>query len=437
MKFGCLKAANLEAGLEKMIFSTLDIVLFVSYFILLFLSIFWLLVLFTTEEKEAKPRDGQRTPFFSVVVPAYNEEKSIIGTLNSLVGLDYPREKMEIIVVNNGSTDRTQEIVEEFMVSHQQDMIQLVNQPIKGKGKALNSGLSQIKGEFFACLDADSFVEKNALGVMLPYFEDENVAAVCPVLKVQKPDSILQKVQWSEYILNMFYRFLNARLDCIHVTPGPFSIYRTEIIRKLGGYDETTITEDLELAIRLQKHQYRIVHAPKAMVETIAPNTWGKLFRQRVRWYKGSVDNTFRYKELIFNKRYGDFGIVRMPTIILSGAMAIILTLALSQEFLKKLFHWLVGVSAVHFDIVTLVKNFSFHFNLLSLPFFKLSIAVTIIGISILIMVMSYKVVGENITNYGRTWASLFTYILIYGLFIAVVWIYIAVLVITRKKDSW
>lgn len=416
----------------------IDIILYVSYFILLFLSIFWLLVLFTVDEEEIIPVHRTELPFFSVIIPAHNEERSIIGTLESAVQLDYPAKKIEIIVVNNASTDNTALKVQQFMAEHPAQDIKLVCAPEKGKGRAMNHGLRLARGDFFACLDADSFIGKNALQAMLPLFDEhQTVAAVCPMMKVRAPNSVLQKVQWCEYIINMFYRFLNAKINCIHVTPGPFSIYRTEIIRNLGGYDENTITEDLEIAVRLQKHNYKIVQTFDAVVETIAPNTWNKLFQQRVRWYKGSVDNVLYYRKLMFNKKYGDFGMVRMPTIILSGIMVIILTVAFFQQILKSVYHSFFALKDVHFDILTLIQNISFDVNLLNLPLFKMFIAATIMGISFFVMYYSYKIINEKITSYGRTWVSLFTYLSVYSLFIAVVWMYIAVIFVTKKKDRW
>ena len=416
--------------------SLLDSVLLSTYFLLLFLSIFWLLVLFTEEEKK-NVKKKHKTPFFSVIIPAYNEEKTILGTINSLINLDYPSDKMEIVVVNDGSTDKTQQYVENFISNNPAKSIILINQDNKGKARAMNEGLKIIKGEYFACLDADSFVHPDALQEMLPYFEDENVAAVCPLLKVKKPENVLQKVQWTEYIINMFYKLLNSRLDCIHVTPGPFSVYRTEIIRNLGGYDEKTITEDLEIAIRLQKHHYKIVQTFDAVVETVAPKTWRHLFQQRVRWYKGSVDNTINYRKLMFNKKYGDFGMLRMPTIILSGLITIILTSILFREFAKSLINGFYSLKAINFDIITLIKHLDFNFNLLSLPFFKIFIAATLLGISFFVMIYSYRLVKEKITNYGKTWISLVTYLIIYSLFLAVVWMYIAFLFVSGKKNSW
>ncbi len=420
-----------------MIITFLDSVLFCTYFLLLFLSIFWLLVLFSPQEKNERKK-LRDFPVFTTIVPAYNEEKSVKGTLQSLINLDYPSEKMEIIVINDGSIDKTKEIVEKFIKDHPAKKITLVNQKNQGKGKAMNTGLALAQGEYFACLDADSFIAGNALQEMLPLFqEDANVAAVCPMLKVKNPKNVLQKVQWCEYIINMFYKFLNSKLDCIHVTPGPFSIYKTTVIKELGGFNEHTITEDLELAIRLQKYHYRIVQTFDAIVETVAPMTWKKLFKQRVRWYKGSVDNTFAYKELVFNKNYGDFGFIRMPTIISSGVIAIVLSATLLQSLISKLYFQFAYLKSIDFDFITLIKNYSFNFNLLSLPVFKLFIACTLLGISLFVMIYSYKLVKEKITNYGRTWLSLITYLSIYGFFITLVWFYIAFMVITKKKNFW
>lgn len=422
-----------------MIVTFLDIILVSSYFLLLFLSIFWLLVLFSPEEKSiSRSKKPFRQPRFAVIVPAFNEQEGIVGTLQSLCDLDYPREKMEVVVVNDGSTDKTQEVVEEFIQQHPEGHITLINQENRGKGAAMNRGLAAINSEFFACLDADSLVGKNALQTMLPLFdEDEKLAAVCPLLKVKSPQNLLQKVQWTEYVVNMFYKFLNSKINCIHVTPGPFSIYRTEVIRALGGYDEKTITEDLEIAIRLQKYHYRIHQTFDAVVETESPRSWGSLFRQRVRWYKGSVDNSVAYRDLIFNRKYGDFGVMRMPTIIASGMIAIILTAALAQDFVKKLLHAFFSLKGINFDILTLLKNYQFDFHFLQLPFFKLTIALTLIGLSFFVMYASFKLVGEKITRYGRTWTSMVTYLLIYSLFITGVWIYIAYTYLSHKKTGW
>lgn len=419
-----------------MIITLLDAVLVSTYFLLLFLTIFWLLVLVSPADQPQKKKIV-RYPLFSALVPAYNEEASIRDTLLSLLNLDYPSDKIEIMVINDGSTDQTPQIVQKIIQEFPQRNITLLNQLNQGKGNALNHGLQKAQGEFFACLDADSFVSADALKIMLPLFADAEVAAVCPLLKVKSPRTILQKVQWSEYIINMFYRWLNAKIHSVHVTPGPFSLYRTSIIKKIGGYDEHTITEDLEIAIRLQKHHYKILHTFDTTVETVAPTTWRELFRQRVRWYKGSVDNTFVYKKLVFNKKYGDFGMIRMPTIVASGVTAIILTIALLQALAQKVLENFLALRAINFDLLTLLKNYTFQFNYLNMPFFKITIAATIMMLSLFVMYYSFRIVKEKITNYGRTWLSMSTYLFIYSLFLTTVWIYIAYMFLNKKKNFW
>lgn len=413
----------------------LDAVLFPTYFILLFLAIFWLIVLFSKEEKPKQEINEDIK--FSVIVPAFNEEKTIAATLDSLIKLDWPRDLLQIIVVNDGSKDNTKAVVEQVIIEHPESNIVLINQPNQGKGKAMNAGLEQVTGEFFACLDADSFIAKNAVKVMVPLFADKTVGAVCPLMKVKKPKNVLQKVQWAEYIINMFYRYLNAKIHCVHVTPGPFSVYRTAIIKKLGGFDETTITEDLEIAIRLQKNHYKILQTFDTVVQTVPPSSWRQLFRQRVRWYKGSVDNTVKYRKLLFNKNYGDFGFLRLPAILLSGIIAIVLSVALLQDIGKRLIQYIAYLKDINFDIITLAKNFSLDINFLSLPYFKIAIAGTLIAISLFIMVRAFLLVRENITNYGRTWISIITYLFIYSLFLSTVWMYIAYMYIRRKKNFW
>ena len=150
-----------------------------------------------------------------------------------------------------------------------------------------------------------------------------------------------------------------------------------------------------------------------------------------------SIDNALAYKSLMFNKNYGDFGFLRMPTIIASGAIAIILTVVLLQQVLSRAWSWLSSLQAVNYDLLTLIKGFTFQFNILSLPFFKVTIAVTLMAISFFIMMYSFKVVEEKITNHGRTWVSLLLYLTVYSIFISTVWIAIAFRYASRRKDYW
>ena len=410
------------------------IVLWTSYLLSLFFAIFWFLVLMDKETK-AKTRRLKKFPIVSIVIPAYNEEKNIITTLTSLTKLNYPKDKLDIIVVNDGSTDNTKNIVKEFIARNKASNIKLINKKNSGKGSALNIGLAISKGEFFICLDADSIVTKDALEKILPHFTNDNIAVVLPLLKVDKPRNLWQRMQWLEYIVNMFYKRLMSRLNCVHVAPGPFSVYRKDIIEKIGGFDENNLTEDLEISLRLQSNNYRIVQLLDAEVFTIAPKTFKELYKQRNRWYKGSVINAFKYKHMMFNRKYGDFGVIQMPTIIVSGAIAIVLISSLFYYGLKPYVKAAYNSIFIDFDFLTLIKTFKFDFNLLDLNYMAILVAIVMLTISILILTKSHTETKERMDKYGLF--SLVSYLFFYFLVIGFIWIGIMLDFAFGKKQKW
>jgi len=410
------------------------VMLWTSYLISLFFAVFWFLVLMDKETK-IKTKRLKKYPLVSIIIPAYNEEKNIITTLKSLTKLNYPKNKLETIVVNDGSTDNTKNLVEELIAQNKASNIKIVNKKNGGKGSALNRGLTLSKGEFFICLDADSIVTKDALEKILPHFTDDNIAVVLPLLKVDKPKNLWQKMQWLEYIVNMFYKRLMSKINCVHVAPGPFSVYRQNVLKKIHGFDENNLTEDLEISLRLQSKNYRIVQLLDAEVFTLAPKTFKELYRQRNRWYKGSVINAFRYKYMMFNRKYGDFGVIQMPTIVVSGAIAIVLVSSLFYYGLKPYIKTLYNSIFIDFDFYTLIKTFEFDFNLLDINYTAILVAVLMLVISIIILRKSHIATKERARKYGIL--SLVSYLFFYFLVIGFIWIGIVIDFAFGKKQKW
>jgi cellulose synthase/poly-beta-1,6-N-acetylglucosamine synthase-like glycosyltransferase len=247
--------------------------------------------------------------------------------------LDYPRDRLELIVVNDVSVDGTEALARLVAEENGNRSISLLSQPNRGKGAALNTALRCAKGEFFIPMDADSLIKEDALKKMMPRFKDPGIAAVLPLMKVREPRNLLQKIQWCEYLVSAFYKRLMAVLDCISIIPGPFSIYRTRVLLELGGFHEKNITEDVELTLRLQHHHYKIAQVFDTEVCTTAPGTWRQFRRQRNRWYKGTLLNAWHYRRMAFNSAYGDFGFVQMPRLIIECALLLIVTWALFYVF--------------------------------------------------------------------------------------------------------
>tara|TARA_B100001971_G_scaffold131138_1_gene121101 strand:- start:8559 stop:9812 length:1254 start_codon:yes stop_codon:yes gene_type:complete len=413
----------------------IKIILWIAYFVSLYFAIFWFMVLLEDKPKK-RARELKKLPFVSIIIPAFNEGKRIRPTIGSVLKLNYPKNKYELLIINDGSTDNTSKVTKEIINNNKGFNIRLIEQKNKGKGAALNNALRQSKAEFFVCLDADSYVTKDALHKLLPEFADENVASVLPLLKVRKPKNVLQKMQWLEYLVNIFYKELMGKLDCIHVAPGPFSIYRKSILEEVGGFDENNLTEDLEISLRLQQHNYRIIQLLNADVYTIAPSSFKELSKQRNRWYKGSLINAFKYRKMMFNKDYGDFGLIQMPTIIIYGLVAIIIISATAYYIFKPYIQYVYNLSMIEFDIMTLIRTFSLNFHYLDLNYMTLLLMLIMVGIALTIIRKSMIRTNEKkATKYGVF--SFLSYLILYFFVLGLIWIRVAFDLLRGKKQRW
>ncbi|MBR9683470.1 glycosyltransferase family 2 protein [Candidatus Woesearchaeota archaeon] len=415
----------------------LNYILMGVYFLSFFFVVFWLITFFS-EPEQKKAKKLTNFPVVTIAVPAYNEEKTIQKTLKSLINLDYPQKKLEIIAINDGSDDKTKLKIKEIIKKYPKYSIRLIDQENQGKGAALNNAIKISRGEFFVCLDADSFAQKNALKKILPHFEEnEEVAAVLPCLKSKGGKNLVQKMQRYEYVVNMFYKELMAKLDCIRVTPGPFAVYRKAIIQKIGGFDENNLTEDLEMALRLQRSNYKIVQTLETNVFTIPPDTFRELLKQRNRWYKGSILNTIKYKDMIFKRKFGDFGVMQMPLTLISGVMTILICFSFLYFSLKPLINKLTQLNLINFDLYPLLisaKNWILNFHLLDLDFILISLAIVMAVTSIYVLKRSHINTKEKVFKYGAI--PLFCYMFLYFFILGVVWINISFDLLFRKQQQ-
>ncbi|MCX8174942.1 MAG: glycosyltransferase family 2 protein [Candidatus Micrarchaeota archaeon] len=264
----------------------------------------------------------KRYPSVSIVIPSYNSKATIFRCIDACKKMEYPS-PFEIIVVEDGSTDGSYELLKK------EKGIRLLKNPRNmGKSCALNCGIAAAKGEVIGCVDSDTYPEKDTLlKAMKHFYEKENVGAVVVFICVNEPKTILQRIQEIEYWVSFgfFFRVI-AHIDGIYVTPGPTAFYRKSVLEKLGGFDEKNLSEDLEIALRMQKMGYRIAACHDARVWTEVPSDLYRLYRQRLRWYRGGIMNMLRYSDLFFNPKHGDFGFFVLPTMLGSGFFAALFT---------------------------------------------------------------------------------------------------------------
>lgn len=416
----------------------IDISMWIIYFVSLYFSVFWLVTFIEAKQQTAKRISLKQYPFVSVLIPAHNEALQIHRSMRSVAQLDYPKEKYEVIVIDDGSTDTTAEQVKIVMQKSSSRNLFLLSQKKSGKAAALNYGLERAKGDFFACLDADSSVDKNALKAMLAIFEenDQQLAIVTPCMHVEQPKTLLQKFQRVEYIMAVFIQRLMGTIDCIYVAPGPFSLYRTEVIRKLGGFEQGNLTEDQEIAYRVQKHHYKIKQCPTAEVHTIAPRDMKGLYKQRNRWFKGSLLNWIKYRKLCLNRNYGDFGFFQMPL----NLMNFILSLASiffvgyfigipALKFLKQLI-------LIRFDIAPYFKEiFSASFNILNINVGKFFVWYILFMITVVIFYMAHRTMNIRVREQGTLY--LIPYFFVYYLVLSGIAVIVLVEFLLGKKQQW
>ena len=282
----------------------MDILFYAAAYVTLFASIFWFTAFFTADRK----RNVRAVhPPLSIIVPAYNEEGNIEKCITSLEKQNYP--KLEIIVVDDGSTDGTGSVVKRLMKKY--GNIKYLKKANSGKGSSLNYGLSHIDTELFGFIDADTFLSDNALVNMAGLVHGKTASAVA-TLKPYKPRNRIERLQRVEYALSSFTRKLLSFIDSLYFTPG-FAIYKTAIIKNLGGFDEKNITEDLEIGLRLKNNGYKIENSMEDNAHTVVPKSFRVLFNQRLRWYRGYIYNSRKYSHMFFNRRFGDFGLFILP----------------------------------------------------------------------------------------------------------------------------
>ena len=276
--------------------------------IMLFSTNLWLVVYLLNRRAVHSDPELEETPSLTFLVPAYNEEGYIRDCINSLLDMDYPQDKIEIIAINDGSTDSTLEKMKEFG-----DKIKIIDKENSGKASSMNYALQMVNTELVACMDADSRPSKQYLKKMVSYFKEDGVQGVTPTMKIEEPETWAQRIIWMEYLYNLFLRKLFSVFDGQFVMPGPGSVYNTEHLKEIGGWDEETLTEDMEVVFRMVENGAKIRNSTNAFVRTHSPETFEALFKQRSRWYRGNLNNAIRYRDFFFNPKYGNFGAIILP----------------------------------------------------------------------------------------------------------------------------
>lgn len=409
----------------------LKYIIWIFAFLSLYIALVWLnfLYLYNGSKKKEKLKDY---PLITIAVPAFNEEKTILKTLRSILHLSYPQKNIEIIVINDGSTDKTSTVVEKFVKKYKN--IKLINQENKGKAESLNQALKIASGEYFACLDADSTITRNSVELMLHSFSEHKTAAVISALKVKDSKNLYEKLQRFEYIIAILMRKLKANINTLAMTPGVLSIYKTKILKKVGGFDKDNMTEDFEIAMRLKYYGYNIRIETNSFTYTNVPNNFSSFLRQRVRWFRGFMYNHLKYKKMFFNKKYGLLGYFQLPLNII-GVFSLLISMSIITFYaVSKIAEFFIRVFKIDGYLTTYVIKLPSFKELLLSHNTKIMLPIYIASISgIYLFYLAHKQSKEKI----KYPISALTYFVIYPYLVLFHWVSAISQEILKIKRKW
>lgn len=252
-------------------------------------------------------------PAVSVVIPAYNEEKVISQTIDSLLAQQY-RGELDIIVVDDGSRDGTYQQARATHGEHAR--VRVFTKANGGKASALNFGIAHAFHDIVIALDADTLFARDAVAELVQPLTDERVGAVAGNAKVGNRINIVTRWQALEYVTSQnLDRRAFSLLDCITVVPGAVGAWRRQVVQEVGGFKEDTLAEDQDLTLAVRRAGYSVAYADGAIALTEAPDTLRALARQRFRWSFGTLQCAWKHRGALFRRRYGTLGWIALPNV--------------------------------------------------------------------------------------------------------------------------
>ncbi|MFF0387479.1 bifunctional polysaccharide deacetylase/glycosyltransferase family 2 protein [Kitasatospora sp. NPDC004615] len=279
-----------------------------------------MIVLAPVHARRSKRKDAWGPPVtepVTVLVPAYNELECIANTLNSLAASDYP---IEVIVIDDGSTDGTADIVEEMNLP----FVRLIRKVNGGKPSALNAGIAAASYDLVVMMDGDTVFEPSTVRELVQPFADPKVGAIAGNAKVGNRDSLIGAWQHIEYVLghNLDRRMYDV-LNVIPTIPGAVGAFRKEALRQVGGMSDDTLAEDTDITIAVLCAGWRVVYAERARAWTEAPASLQQLWSQRYRWSYGSMQAMWKHRRAVISRGpAGRFGRIGLPMVVLFGVVA-------------------------------------------------------------------------------------------------------------------
>lgn len=362
----------------------LTILYFVYTFIAFYFLMIYILIYFQNRKYIYETIEPDKIRSLSIVIPCFNEEKSIGKNIEAFLASDYKGLK-KLIVVDDCSTDNSYEIIKKYAKKYPRVIaIQTPKNTGRASG-AKNFGIKYVKTELIGFSDADSLPNKNAISKMIGVFNDTKVGGVTSRVFVNNPKNYLTRIQAIEFKIIAFTRKLLEFIDAIYVTTGPLSIYRKKAFDQVGGFDENNLTEDIELTWHLVSKGWKVKMSIPAVIRSYVPTTIKTWFHQRIRWNVGGIQTVAKYRKKFFE--IGMLGVFIMPFFIFSWFLGLTglvfltyrLTNYIMMKFLVAKYSIAAQVALISMDEFTLNPSILFIFGITLL---FLGLAYTIVALT-------------------------------------------------------
>lgn len=321
----------------------------------------------------------------SIIVPCYNAEKSIGGVIASLQKLNYPKDMIEIIVVDDRSKDNSTEVVRQHMRRDSRIRLIVNSRNSGGAAEPTNIGIKHAKHGYIVVADDDSTPEPEALRKMMGFIQqDRKVAAVTCSVLAKGSKTFMQRLQEIEYVIIAWNRKLLDSVDSVYVTPGPFALYRKAALLQVGLFDTKNMTQDIEIVWRLMSHGYVARMCLAAQVHSETPRTLRAWFKQRVRWNIGGAQTLIKYRKTVFRK--GMLGAFIIPFFSISlflglvglGLFVYLMGKRLLVSYLSTKYSLAANSSLIHLQDLSFSPSV---LNFFGLALFVFGLAFTLFGL--------------------------------------------------------
>lgn len=407
----------------------IDFIFFFYTFVGLYMLSLMIIVYFPHRRDMFEYPKGKPEPV-SIVMPCYNEGESIGKSIENLLSMNYPKDMIEIIIVDDKSKDNSVEIINRYVRKYPNIRLIVNERNSGGAAEPTNIGIRAAKYDYIAVADGDSYPEKDALIKMIGFLQkDKSIGGVTGAVLAKDSKNFMQHLQSLEYIVISFARKLLDYIDSVYVTPGPFALYRKKVLFEIGLFDKNNMTQDIEIVWRMMSHGYKARMSLSAKIYTITPKTFKRWWRQRVRWNIGGTQTIVKYKKWALRKNM--LGMFVIPFFSLSLFIGIVGILLFTYLILRRflIVYFSTKYSVIANEAIPRLINLSFDVSVLN--FFGISLFLLGSFYTLFALMTMKELKLKNINVFNLIFFLTF-YLMIYPLIMIS-----ALYKFARKKYSW